>query len=231
MLDKTQPAKPLVSIEYVHDVVCSWCPIGLQNIFRAIDVLGDQIDFEIRFLPYELNPEMAPEGERIDAYLRRRNGWNRAQFEDYADMVVQKAANVGLTYDYNKRTRYYNTGKAHRLIDLAEQSERQVALVHALTLGYFRDGVDISDTDSLIEIAAAVGLDQDMASATLEEDQPSAKLREKYRRVRSLEIKSVPSMLIDGRRFVQGSHSPEFFTRLFSDLTQAQSVSAARQRE
>lgn len=113
------------------------------------------------------------------------------------------------------------------MIDLGEQSGRQLALVHALTLGYFRDGV----ASSLTKIPATIGLDQDTAYATLEEDQPSARLREKYRRVRSLQIKSVPSMLIDGRTFVQGSQSPEFFTRRFSDFTQAQSVSAARHRE
>ena len=226
MLDISQPSKPQISIEYVHDVVCSWCPIGLQHISRAIDLLDGQIDFELRFLPYELNPEMPPEGELISAYLRRRNGWNRAQFEDYADMVVEKAAAAGLTYDYSKRTHYFNTAKAHRLIDLAEECGQQTTLVRALRDAYFRDGVDISDTGELISIAADVGLDQSAANAALEEDQPSEKLREKSRRVRSLEIKSVPSMLIDGRTFVQGSNSPEFFAQLFSDLAQLQSAAA-----
>lgn len=90
MLDNTQQNKPPISIEYFHDVICSWCPIVLQNIFRAIDALGDRIDLKIRFLPYELNPEMQSEGERIDVHLQRRNGWSRTEFEDYAGKVVQK---------------------------------------------------------------------------------------------------------------------------------------------
>lgn len=226
MLDSIRPTKPQILIEYVHDVVCSWCPIGLRHISRAINLLGDRIDFEVKFLPYELNPEMPLQGELINTHLRRRNGWSRVQFQDYADMVVQRAAAAGLTYDYSKRTHYYNTAKAHRLIDLAERSGRQVELVHALTDGYFRGGVDISDTSSLIEIAGMVEIDQGAARAALEEDQPSAKLREKYHRVSALEIKSVPSMLIDGRTFLQGSNSPEFFARLFPELAQGQSASA-----
>lgn len=231
MLDRPQPVKPLISIEYVHDVICSWCPIGFQNISRAVDSLRGRIDVELKFLPYELNPDMPPEGETIGAHLQRRNGWSKEQLEDYAEMVVKKAASAGLIYDYAKRTHYYNTAKAHRLIDLAEQDGQQVNLVRALTNAYFRDGVDISDTGNLIDIAGIVGLDPVAVHAALAKERPSAALREKYRRVRSLEIKSVPSMLIDGRTFVQGSNSPEFFSQLCSDLAHGSAISAANEMQ
>ena len=228
MTDQTQPARPKLFIELIHDVICSWCPIGLQNIRAAMTALDQDIDFELNFLPYELNPEMPPEGEPIEHYLIRRNGWTREQFADYAAMVVEKAEAVGLTYDYSKRTHYYNTAKAHRLIGFAEQTGQHVEIVDALTNAYFRDGIDVSKTENLIDLANETGLDTVAAAEALEAHSIPESLRLKYQRVRSLSVKSTPSLLINQQVFVQGSSSAEYFEAVFTDVAQNKAEGALR---
>lgn len=220
MTDQTHSEKPKILIELIHDVICSWCPIGLQNIRAAMTALDQDIDFELNFLPYELNPEMPPEGEPIEQHLTRRNGWTQDQFAKYADMVVDKAAAVGLTYDYSKRTHYYNTAKAHRLIDFAEQTGQHVEVVDALTKAYFRDGIDISRTETLVKLATQNDLDPAAANEVLNATAISSSLRVKHQRVRSLSVKSTPSLLINQQVFVQGSNSAEYFEAVFTDIAQ-----------
>lgn len=190
--------------------------------------LDGDINFELKFLPYELNPEMPPEGELIDHYLIRRNGWSQDQFAKYADMVVEKAAVVGLTYDYSKRTHYYNTAKAHRLIDFAEQTGQHVKVVDALNKAYFRNGIDISRTENLVILATENGLDPAAANAALNATAISSSLRGKYQRVRSLSVKSTPSLLINQQVFVQGSNSPDYFAEVFSEFAQNKAEGASR---
>lgn len=217
MTEQTHQPKPKLLIELIHDVICSWCPIGLQNIRAAMTALDQDIDFELKFLPYELNPEMPPEGEPVEHYLIRRNGWSHDQFAKYADRVVEKATAVGLTYDYSKRTHYHNTAKAHRLIDFAEQTGQQLEVVDALTEAYFQNGIDISKTDHLTDLALQVGLNAAAVKDVFEATSTRSSLRAKYDRVRGLAVKSTPSLLIDQRVFITGSNSAEYFTRAFSE--------------
>lgn len=112
-----------LKIEMVHDVVCSWCPIGYSNIQKAIDNLGIEVDFH--FLPFELNPKMPCEGEEIASYFKRIQGWNSATLLDYQTTLVKTAKNAGVNIDFSKRTHYYNTKNAHKLIHLAEQFNKQ----------------------------------------------------------------------------------------------------------
>ena len=102
----------------IHDIICSWCPIGYRNIKSALAEFESQLDVEFRFLPYELNPEMPADGERIDVHLKRRNDWNDEQFLRYREELVETARQAGLNYDFGKRTHYWNTALAHKLLHL-----------------------------------------------------------------------------------------------------------------
>jgi len=221
MRNTIQGQRSKISIEYIQDVICSWCPIGLRHVTHAIRSLSNQIDFELKFLPFELNPDMPPKGESIRAYFARRKGWSDTQFSDYAQTVVATAGSVGLIYDYEKRTHYFNTAKAHRLIDFAEQKGRQADAVDMLTNLYFQHGVDVSDTDQLLEIGTELDFDQTQLRAILNAAHPTPDLREKYQRVAALKVSSAPSLLINGTTFIQGSNSQEYFVKLFSDFGQS----------
>lgn len=96
-----------LKIEMVHDIVCSWCPIGYANIQSAITNLDIDVDFH--FLPFELNPQMPTEGEMIANYFKRQFLWSEAKLLGYQESLVKTASSAGVTIDFSKRLKYYNT--------------------------------------------------------------------------------------------------------------------------
>ena len=114
-----------IKIELIHDIICSWCPIGYNNIKAALARHDDVLDPEFRFLPYELNPDMPAQGERIEVHLKRRNNWSIQQLLRYREDLVETANRAGLTYDFARRTDYWNTSRAHVLMHIAEKHGKQ----------------------------------------------------------------------------------------------------------
>jgi predicted DsbA family dithiol-disulfide isomerase len=210
-----------VKIEVIQDLVCSWCPIGRSNLKAALKILDKQIEVEIKYLPFELNPDMSSGGEAIEAHLMRRNGWTKEQFMHYRTDLVGVAKEAGLIYDYSKRTHYYNTAKAHRLVHYAQVFQKQDAIVDALTEQYFTQGVNLSEEKNLLDIAASVGLDREQAKwalSSVEVADISENIQHKYDRVREFAVSSVPAFIINDTEFVRGANSVEFFVRYFSRL-------------
>jgi len=210
-----------VKIEAIHDLVCSWCPIGRSNLKAALKILDKQIVVEIQYLPFELNPEMSSEGETIEAHLMRRNGWTKEQFIHYCTDVVGVAKEAGLIYDYSKRTHYYNTAKAHRLVHFAQAFQKQGAVVDALTEQYFTQGVNLSEDENLLGIATSVGLDREQAELALSSTEVadiSENIQHKYDRVREFAAGSIPAFIINDTELVRGANSVEFFVRYFTQL-------------
>ena len=153
--------KTKIEIEQIHDVVCSWCPIGYSNIKAALTQFGKQIEVEFKFLPYELNPEMPKEGEPIEDHLKRRNNWSTEELLRYRENLVETAMQAGLTYDFAKRTHYWNTAKAHTLIHFAEKFDKQEQVNRVLIQQYFTHGLNLDDTENLANIVSSVSLNRD----------------------------------------------------------------------
>ena len=213
-----------VKIEAIHDLVCSWCPIGRSNLKAALKILDKQIEVELKYLPFELNPDMSSAGETIEAHLIRRNGWTKEQFMHYRINLVGVAKEAGLIYDYSKRTHYYNTAKAHRLVHFAQAFQKQGAVVDALNEQYFTQGVNLSEDENLLDIATSVGLDRkraELALSSTEVADISENIKHKYDRVREFAVGSIPAFIINGTEFVQGANSVEFFVRYFTKLEKA----------
>ena len=206
-----------IKIELIHDVICSWCPIGYRNVKVALKQFDDELDVEFRFLPYELNPQMPKEGERIDDYLRRRNNLSDEELFRYREKVVATAADAGLTYDYSKRTHYWNTVKALTLLHLAEKIGKQEAVNEALIQQYFTEGLNVDDLDGLAAVAESIGINRRELESALESPKVAAEMARKYAQVQSFGIRSVPSFVINDTELLTGSNSVEFFSEYFSD--------------
>ena len=201
----------------IHDIICSWCPIGYRNIKFALAEFESQLEVEFRFLPYELNPEMPAEGERIDVHLKRRNDWNDEQFLRYRDDLVNRAGRAGLDYDFGKRTHYWNTASAHKLLHLAEKFDKQLEMNEALIAQYFTNGVDVSDTENLVAIAATVGVDRELVLSALSSPQVAEQMAAKYARVQGFDLQSVPTLVVNNSDVLRGSNSIEFFVNYIAD--------------
>jgi predicted DsbA family dithiol-disulfide isomerase len=206
-----------LKIEMVHDVVCSWCPIGYANLQQALKNLDIEADFY--FLPSELNPDMGPKGETIEEHLGRRNQWSQSQLQDYRKHLLTMAEQAGVCIDFSKRTHYYNSNKAHRLIHWSERYNCHQALNELLIEAYFKDGLDISNTQVLLDLAEKLGLDRTLAENALVSDDIHQQLLLKKKRVQQFQIRSLPAFIFNGSNLVQGSNSVEDFEQVISSLT------------
>ena len=205
-----------LKIEMIHDIVCSWCPIGYSNIQKALRNLEIEADFH--FLPYEINPEMGPTGEAIDAYFKRRNQWDKSMLHDYRKNLQAVAETAAVTIDFSNRTHYYNSQNAHKLMHWAESFNKQQAFNKLLIDAYFKRGLDISNTEILLQLIQQLGLDKSQAQQALTSDFISQQLQIKTQRVQQLELSSVPAFIINEHTLISGSNTPQYFEQLFISL-------------
>lgn len=204
---------PSVRIDFVSDVACPWCAVGLNALEQAIADLGGAVQVDLHFQPFELNPQMAAEGEDADEHLARKYGLDAAQLAQNREVLRQRGADVGFTF--GRRGRVVNTFDAHRLLHWAgEQSPAlQRALKHALLRAYFTDGRDVSDSAVLVDVATSVGLDAAGAAAILASDAFVAQVREQEQVYQARGIRAVPSVILNDRHLIQGGQPPELFAR------------------
>ena len=209
-----------VKIDFVSDVACPWCAIGLAALERAMAAIGGDLQVELRFQPFELNPDMAPEGEPIADHLGRKYGLTAEQLAQNGEALRQRGEALGVRIDLQKRGRIYNTFDAHRLLHWAgeEGAAQQLALKRALLQAYHGEGRNVSDRDTLVAIAASAGLDAAEARRILETDTYAAQVREREYFYQQRGIRAVPSVILNDRHLVQGGQPPEVFEQALRQL-------------
>lgn len=208
-----------MKIDFVSDVVCPWCVIGLRGLEQALERTGDAVSAEIHFQPFELNPDMAPEGEDVVAHIQRKYGSTPDQAAANREVIRERAASLGFTMPgLNQDRRIYNTFDAHRLLHWAELEGKQSALKHALFRAYFTEGRDPSDHDVLIALAAEAGLDSDAARDVLESGRYAQEVRDAEHLWQSRGIHAVPAVIIDGKYLIQGGQPPEAFEQALRQI-------------
>jgi predicted DsbA family dithiol-disulfide isomerase len=205
----TQPAK--LNIDFVSDVVCPWCAIGLKSLEQALQKLDGTVSADLHFQPFELNPQMVPEGEDVAEHLAHKYGSTREQMVKNQEGVRQRGATVGFTFNLDKRSRIYNTFDAHRLLHWAELEGKQHALKLALMEAYFTNGEDVSSHEVLARVAAEVGLDAAKAREVLDSGRYADEVRAQERFFQEQGVRAVPSVIVNGRYLIQGGQPPEVF--------------------
>lgn len=209
-----------LKIDFVSDVSCPWCAIGLSSLEIALGRLGDQIHADLHFQPFELNSQMPAEGQEMVEHLAEKYGSTPEQIAQNHEAIRARGEGVGFTF--GPRKRIYNTFDAHRLLHWAELEGRQAALKHALFRAYFTDGEDPSSHEVLVRLAAGVGLDAALASEILSSDAYAAEVREREQFYLDRGIGSVPAIIINGKHLIQGGQPPEVFQRALLQVAEAQ---------
>jgi predicted DsbA family dithiol-disulfide isomerase len=205
-------------IDFVSDIACPWCVIGLKALEIALDRLRDDVTVELHFQPFELNPQMPMEGEDVTEHIARKYGSTPEQAARNRDMIRARGAELGFTFDMQKRGRIYNTFDAHRLLHWAEGEGKQRTLKMALFTAYFTDGKNPSAHATLIEAAEKVGLDGARAKHILTSGEFTNEVRERERFYLSNGIHAVPSVIINNRHLIQGGQPPEAFERVLREI-------------
>jgi predicted DsbA family dithiol-disulfide isomerase len=200
-----------MKIDFVSDVSCPWCIIGLRGLEDALARIGDAVDADIHFQPFELNPAMPPEGQNIVEHIAQKYGSTPEQSAATREMIRARAAAVGFTIATSDQSRIYNTFDAHRLLHWAEQEGRQAPLKHALFEAYFTEGRSPADHDVLVAAAAKAGLDGAAAREILASGRFGEEVRQAENLWRSRGIDAVPAVVIDGRYLISGGQPSEAF--------------------
>lgn len=200
-----------LTIDFVSDVVCPWCAVGLKSLEQALRHVAGEIAADIHFHPFELNPQMAPEGEDIAEHLAHKYGSTHEQIARNQEAIRQRGAAVGFIFNMDKRQRIYNTFDAHRLLHWAASQGQQPALKSALLEAYFTHGEDVSSHAVLARVAAQAGLDAAAAREVLDSGRYADEVREQERFYQQQGIRAVPSVIVNGRYLIQGGQPPEVF--------------------
>ncbi|RMW97287.1 DsbA family oxidoreductase [Pseudoxanthomonas spadix] len=209
-----------VRVDFVSDVVCPWCAIGLKSLLAAAQRI-DGLQLELHVQPFELDPELAPGGEDLRQRLMRKYGMSAAQYEASGQAIRERGAALGFTFDLDKRTRSFNTFDAHRLLHWAGEQDAgsQLRLKLALLEAYFTHGLDVSDHAILAQVAAQAGLDGAQARAVLDSDRHAEAVRRDQARWRQAGISAVPSVVFNQQHLVQGGQPVETFEQALRQLS------------
>jgi predicted DsbA family dithiol-disulfide isomerase len=201
-----------LKIDFVSDVSCPWCAIGLASLERALGTLGD-VKAELHFQPFELNPAMPAGGQDVTEHLTQKYGTTREQQQASRDAIRQRGASVGFDFRKEGRDRIYNTFNAHRLLHWAglEDADKQLALKKALFKAYFTDGRSPEDMEVLFDAAVAAGLDGARAREILSGDEYADDVRAQEEFYTSHGIHAVPAVIVNDRHLIQGGQPPEVF--------------------
>ncbi len=207
-----------LKIDFVSDVSCPWCVVGLKALEQALAEVGDSIHAELHFQPFELNPQMAPEGENKVEHLARKYGSTPAQAVANRESIRARGAALGFDFRFSLQDRVYNTFDAHRLLHWAEREGQQHALKQALFDAYFTQGENPSDPALLVRVAAQVGLDPVRAQAILASDEFGAEVREREQFYTDHGIHSVPAVIINDRHLISGGQPAEVFAQALRQI-------------
>jgi len=210
-------ARPM-KIDFVSDISCPWCIIGLRGLEEALAQTGDLIDARISFQPFELNPNMPPEGQNIVEHITQKYGSTPEQSAANREMIRARAAEVGFVMAGSEDSRIYNTFDAHRLLHWAEIEGHQAALKHALFEAYFTNGQAPSDHDVLVAAAEKAGLDSTAARDVLASGRYADEVRRAEQLWQSRGISSVPAVIIDDRYLISGGQPPAAFEQALRNI-------------
>jgi predicted DsbA family dithiol-disulfide isomerase len=216
---RTMPANPTVEymmatqlkIDFVSDVSCPWCIIGLKALEQAIENIGDEVAVEMHFQPFELNPQMAPEGQELFEHLAGKYGTTKEQSKQNKENIRARGEEVGFTFRMDRWIRIYNTFDTHRMLHWAALEGRQSELKHALFERHFSAGENPGDHDVLVAAAEEVGLDGARALAVLQSEAYAADVRERQEFYHNQGIHAVPSVVVNDQHLIQGGQPAKVF--------------------
>ena len=206
-------------IDFVSDVACPWCAVGLNALERAIERVGPDIDVQIHMQPFELNPTMPAEGADAKQYLQSKYGMSDEQLAANRERIVALGAAAG--FAFGTRERVWNTFDAHRLLAWAAAEGApgaQRALKHELLKAYHGEGRNPGARDVLLDLAARVGLPAARAAEVIDSDAFALEVREAERFWQDAGIQSVPATVIERRHLVSGGHPSETFEQVLRQM-------------
>ncbi|MBK0327048.1 DsbA family oxidoreductase [Rhodobacteraceae bacterium F11138] len=207
-----------ITLDIISDPICPWCYIGKTYLDQALAAVPDH-PFVIQWHPFQLNPDMPPEGMDRRDYLEAKFGGQEGAVRAYAP-VAERAEAAGLKINFEGMRRTPNTLDAHRLIHWAGIESKQTQAVDALFHAFFVEARDIGDHEVLADIADGIGMDAAVVSRLLASDADRADIAKRDAHSREMGVNSVPTFIVAGKHAVPGAQSPDLWRKVIGELQQ-----------
>ncbi len=209
-----------LKIDFVSDVACPWCAIGLAALQQALTRLGEDAQVALHFQPFELNPELPKGGQDLSEYLTEKYGSNPEQQQQIYQRISQLGADLGFVFAPQGRGRIYNTLDAHRLLFWAQTlgADEQLALKKAFFTAYQGRGERIDEPSVLLNCVAEAGLNRSEAEAILQSDRYRHEVREREQFYQRSGVSSVPATIVNDRHLISGGQPVEVFEQALRQI-------------
>jgi len=216
-----------LKIDFVSDVSCPWCAIGLCALEKALARMADEVTADLHFQPFELNPQMPPGGQDITEHLTQKYGSTPEQQAQSREAIRQRGAELGFIFRKEGRDRIYNTFDAHRLLHWAglpttRPAGLQWPLKKALLQAYFSDGESPESHELLLRLAGDLGLDVARAREILDSDEYAVEVRERERLYSESGIHSVPAVIVNEKYLISGGQPVEVFEQSLRQIARGE---------
>ncbi|MGZ5036516.1 MAG: DsbA family oxidoreductase [Usitatibacter sp.] len=208
-----------LDIAFVSDVACPWCAIGLASLDKALARLDGEVEAKVHVEPFELNPDMGPEGTEVVPYLARKYGRTPEQIAQAQARIRELGAAVGFAFGARKYT--WNTFDAHRMLHWAALEGRDVELERALLRAYHGEGRNPGAADVLLELAGSVGLDTARARSILESDEFASEVRAREDYWLQRGVNGVPHLVVNDSHVIEGAQPPEAFEKALRQIARS----------
>ena len=207
-----------IQLDVVSDVVCPWCIIGYKNLQTAINELDVADKVELQWQPFELNPNMPPEGQDLREHVAEKYGSSRAESDKSRINISQRGAEVGFTFNFFEEMKIVNTRDAHILLEYAHEHGKQTELKLALFTAAFTDQKDVSNRETLLNEVEKLGLDVEQAKVQLEETKYRDQVIEHERFWQGLGISAVPAVVFNRSSALSGAQPVEAYKQVLTEL-------------
>ena len=208
----------LLKIDIVSDVSCPWCIIGYQALDQALSNLAPGIQADITWQPFELNPQMPPEGQEITEHITQKYGISEQQAEQNRAAIRERGLSVGYEFGNRGGGRIYNTFDAHRLLHWANELGKQTELKLALFNLYFQQSGNPSDHQQLINVVESIGLDVAQAKQILDSDKYTSEVRKQQQFYQAAGVSSVPAVIVNDKHLISGGQPTEIFEQALKKI-------------
>lgn len=206
-------------VDVFSDVVCPWCFVGKRRLERAVQLLGDDVNLDVTWRPFQLNPTMPREGIDRHEYRARKFG-SQARSDALDAQLAAVGREVGLDFRFDLIARTPNTFDAHRLLRLARERDVQDRVAEGLFRAYFVEGRDVGDHAVLADVATRAGLDRDEVTRFLASSEGVAQVADEEAEGRDLGIDGVPFFVVNQTYGISGAQPPEYLAAAFREILQ-----------
>ena len=212
----------VVRVDIISDVMCPWCIVGFRQLEQALGHTG--MGAQVVWHPFELNPDMPPEGQNLSEHIQQKYGSSPEQSAAARPHLSALGQGLGIYSAYSADIRIRITFQAHQLLDFALSQGKQHPLKLALFAAHFEDGRDVSDPSVLIDVATSVGLDRDNAAQVLETGALEKSVRDKQAFWAERGVSGVPTMIFDAKYMMTGAQGIENYTQVLNRIAQDQAA-------